>query len=163
VDSGARAGQLAAMQQDASSPDIAEPAESFAEVLGYHIERWEDGLAILEAEVQRHHLNRNLMLHGGVLVSLIDSACGFSGLWAARPGFIRRGLTLSLTTQFIGPARLGQTLRVEARKTGGGRSLFFSAATVTCGERLVGRGEGVFRYRRGSETPEGGDPVHAAP
>lgn len=125
------------------------------ELLGYRLVTWEPDRAVVELEVGPQHLNRAGLLHGGVLTTVLDTASGYSGCFCPVPGNIRRTLTLSLTTNYLGQMRDG-LLRVEARKRGGGRRLYFVDATATDGEgNPIATSTGTFRYHRGSENPEG--------
>jgi len=134
----------------------------FADLLGYRLVAWEPDRAEVELLLEERHLNRSGLMHGGVLTTLIDVACGYAGTHCSLPGNVRGALTLQLSTQFVSTGRRGQRLTASGRKTGGGRSVFFAAAEVHDeAGRLVGRGEGVFRYRRGSESPEGLPPGNA--
>jgi uncharacterized protein (TIGR00369 family) len=136
--------------------DKTQPEDGFAILVGYDLEDWSPESATVGLTVARKHLNRSGVLHGGVLTTLIDTACGYAGTHCAVPGNVRRAFTVSLNTQFISTARLGATLRAVAQKTGGGKSLFFAACEVIDADgTVIGRGDGVFKYRRGSDKPEG--------
>jgi acyl-coenzyme A thioesterase PaaI-like protein len=68
---------------------------------------------------------------------------------------VRRSVTVSLTTQFLAQVRTG-VLTARARVRGGGKHLFMASVEVhDGGGTLVAVGEGVYRYRSGSESPEG--------
>ena len=128
----------------------------FADLLGYRLVRWEQDLAEIELEIGARHLNRSGVLHGGVLATLLDAACGYAGCFIGKPGRRRRGFTLSMSTQFIGTVESGAQLVCTARKTGGGKSVFFAAAEIRDQSgRLVGRGDAVFKYRGRSGEPDG--------
>lgn len=128
----------------------------FADLLGYHLDHWEEGKARLALDLRRDHMNRSGVLHGGVVTTLIDVACGYAGCFCAVPGNVRRSLTLQLTTQFVGMGKEGDSIFAEGIKLGGGRSVFFARAEVrNQAGLLIGHGEGTFKYRRGSETPDG--------
>ena len=128
----------------------------FADLVDYRLVRWEADLAEVVLEVGPQHLNRSGALHGGVLCTLIDAACGYSGVFLDVPGRRRRAFTLSLNTQFITAVSTGARLLCRARRTGGGRSVFFTAAEVVDeAGRLVARGDGVFKYRGSSGDPDG--------
>lgn len=128
----------------------------FADLVDYRLVRWEADLAEVVLEVGPQHLNRSGALHGGVLCTLIDAACGYSGVFLDVPGRRRRAFTLSLNTQFITAVSTGVRLLCRARRTGGGRSVFFTAAEVVDeAGRLVARGDGVFKYRGRSGDPDG--------
>jgi len=136
--------------------------------LGFRLVTWEEDLAVLEFEIEPYHLNRALVLHGGVLTSIIDIACGFSGCFSLDPNRVRKAVTLSLTTSFTGQATSGIVRAVGCKRVSG-RKIFVATAEVTSGSGdLLALGEGTYRYRSGSEPvdeePSGGaadpaDPV----
>jgi len=124
----------------------------FAQLVGYRVSAWRDDHAEVSLEIREEHLNRSGVLHGGVMTTLIDSACGYCGCYSPDPARPRRAMTVSLTCHFLGPVREGDRLIAEARRTGGGRQIFFCDCKVVNQEgRLVAEGSGVFKYRRGSE------------
>ena len=95
------------------------------------------------------------MLHGGVLATLVDTACGFAATWCPVPGRVRRVVTLSLSTNFTGQVRHGLIRSVARRVSGGSRIVFCHADVFDHSGKLLGTGQGTFRYRTGSEHPEG--------
>lgn len=120
----------------------------FAHLVGYRLSDFGPDTAEVSLTVEDKHLNRSGILHGGVLTTLIDTACGLAGCHRPPPEPLRRAMTLALTTQFIGPVQAGARLTARATRTGGGRQVFFSACEVRDQDgRLVGRGDGTFRYR----------------
>ncbi|MDF2094899.1 PaaI family thioesterase [Aquibaculum arenosum] len=133
----------------------------FGDIVGYRLLDWQEGTALLELWLDERHRNRSGVMHGGVLATLIDAACGYAGTYCSVPGNVRRAMTLQLSTQFIAAGRAGQRLLARSRCTGGGRSVFFASAEVSADSgpgseaKLIGRGEGVFRYRRGAHALEG--------
>lgn len=138
------------------SQDLAIDAPSaFRRLLGYRLAEWREGYAMIELELDARHLNRSNVVHGGVYATLIDAAGGYAGCYCTVPGNVRRAFTLSLSTSFVGSTAAGR-MRAIARTTGGGRHIFFARVEVVDGAgRLLATGEGVYRYRRGSERPEG--------
>lgn len=132
-----------------------EPPSGFQDLLGYRLTDWQDGCAELSLDVAARHMNRAGVVHGGVLTTLIDTACGFSATWCPIEGRVRRVVTLSLTTSFTGQARHG-ILRSVGRMRGGGTKVVFCSAEVLDQDgRLIAMGEGTFRYRSGSEHRDG--------
>ncbi|MEO1190335.1 MAG: PaaI family thioesterase [Pseudomonadota bacterium] len=128
--------------------DKARPEGGFADLVGYTLTGWSEGEAEGWLLVEERHLNRQGLMHGGVLTTLLDTMLGFSGIYSAIPERRRRGLTLSLTCNFIAAARLGDALIITARRTGGGRSVYFAAGEVRTEDgNLIGTAEGVFKYR----------------
>lgn len=144
------------MSEKTLDSDPLTPQGGFAQSVGYRLETWDEGRAEVVLDIAPRHLNRSGVMHGGVLTTLIDTACGFAGCHCTVPGNARRAMTLQLTTQFLAPALEGMHVTAAAHVVGGGRSVFFAACEVRASDGTVlGRGEGVFKYRRGSESPEG--------
>jgi len=128
----------------------------FGQLVGYRLAHWQDGYAEVALTIEPQHLNRSQVPHGGVLVTLIDTAAGYAGCYCAEPGRVRRAVTLSLSTSFLAPAPEGAKLTAKAWRTGGGQSIYFARCElVDDSGRLIATGEGTFKYRRGSEDPKG--------
>jgi len=123
--------------------------------LGYRLVEWAENHAVIELELQDHHLNRAGILHGGVLMTLLDTASGYSVCFCSVPGNVRKTLTLSLTTNFLGMAKKG-VVRVVATRQGGGRKIVFTEAKAYNADgEVIGTATGTFKYHRGSEGIEG--------
>ncbi|MBL8832427.1 MAG: PaaI family thioesterase [Rhodospirillales bacterium] len=135
----------------------------FRDHVGYAPIAWREGYVELELTLGEKHRNRSGIAHGGVIATLIDAAGGFAGCWCPHRDRIRRASTLSLNTQFVSPGRLGRRLVTTGRARAGGKSIFFATMEILDDEgKLVATGEGVYKYRPGSETSEG-VPRDAAP
>jgi uncharacterized protein (TIGR00369 family) len=136
-------------------PHLEDPKElpgAFRELTDYKLVRWDDDEAEVVLTVARQHLNRSGTLHGGMLGTIIDAACGYSGVWSPEGEPARSAVTLQLSLQFIAAAEEGQTLTARARRTGGGKTIFFATCEVTdASGRVIGRGDGAFKYRRGQK------------
>lgn len=143
------------------SPDL-DPLRArsgFADLVDYRLTRWQTDEAEVQVTIGPQHLNRSGVLHGGVLCTILDAASGYAGCFLDVPGRRRRAFTLSLNTQFIATAAVGARLTCVARRTGGGRSVFFTGAEVRDeAGTLVARADGVFKYRGRSGEPDG-EPV----
>ena len=127
----------------------------YHELLGMQVVEWQQNRVVVELVIEPKHLNRSGNVHGGVLASMLDSALSLAGLHCDTPGNIRRGMTLSLTTTFVGPARTG-VLRATGLVRGGGQKTYMSSGEIIDEQgKLVAMGEGSFRRRSGSESPEG--------
>jgi uncharacterized protein (TIGR00369 family) len=141
------------MPDTSETPEAADPLRAhggFADLVGYELTRWEEDLAEIALTVAERHLNRSGVMHGGVLTTLIDTACGYCGCYTPQGETPRRAFTLSLTSSFIGAGKAGQRLTARARRSGGGKSVFFADCTVTDDDgRVIGSGQGTFRYIAG--------------
>ena len=133
----------------------ADAPSGFSQLLGYRLLDWRDGEASITLTIGPRHLNRSGALHGGVITTMIDAAGGYSGCFCAEPGHVRRCVTVSLSTQFLAQTKSG-VLTAKARVRGGGKRLFVASAEVLdANGTLLAVGEGVYRYRSGSENPSG--------
>jgi len=113
-------------------PSHLETPVGFGKLVGYRLTRWRPDEAELELALEPRHLNRSNVPHGGVIATLIDTACGFAGCYSAEPGRRRRAVTLALNTSFIGQAEANTTLTAKARRTGGGQTVFFARGAHRC-------------------------------
>ena len=132
---------------EAPQGDPLQAEGGFADLLGYELTSWQDDLAEVSLVLDQRHMNRSGVMHGGVLSTLIDSACGFSGCYAPEGAPARRAFTLSLTCNFIGTAHKGARITARARRSGGGKSVFFADCEVLDeAGRVIGSGQGTFKY-----------------
>lgn len=128
----------------------------FHDLLGIEIILWEEGLARLRCLPGPMHGNRSGIVHGGVMLALLDQANAFAGLFCPAPGRKRHAVTLDLDTRFTGQGRLGVPLIAEGRLVTAGRNVFFARGEVRDeGGTLVAFGASTHRYRAGSHTLEG--------
>ena len=135
-------------------PALREDPYALQKHLGFEITDWQQGYARVEMPIREVHGNRYGIPHGGVHATLIDTAMGFSGCYTGDPDNPQMAMTLSLTVNYLGQAK-GERLIVEARKTGGGRKVFFTEALLSDEHgNPVASGVGTFRYRTGTKAPE---------
>lgn len=119
----------------------------FADLVGYEMTAWREGHAEAAVSVEAKHLNRSGVMHGGVMTTLIDAVCGYAGCYSPPGKPPCRAFTLSLNCQFIAATRPGARLTAIAKKSGGGRQIFFASCEVRDeAGRLIGQGDGVFKY-----------------
>ncbi|MDX2202106.1 MAG: PaaI family thioesterase [Hyphomicrobiaceae bacterium] len=90
------------------------------------------------------HCNSRGFLHGGVIAALADNAMGLSCVAAlAEPP---RGLvTVGLTVDYVGAAKIGQWLQIEPRVLRAGKSLAFADALVTADGGVIARASASFK------------------
>lgn len=122
------------------------PENPFLLMLGAHIVDWKEGECIWELEILPHHLNSQGSLHGGVIATLLDVACGYSGYLPDLDGCEARAATLSLTVHYMAKATQG-TLKAKGRRKGGGMKTFFAEAELYNSEdnSIVASATGCFR------------------
>lgn len=103
---------------------------------------------IIGLHVREPHANSRGMLHGGLIAALADNAMGLScGQVLAREGRKPAGglVTVSLATDFIGAAKLGQWVAVDTQYVKAGRSLCFAQAFVTADGEVIARADARFK------------------
>ena len=111
---------------------------------------WQDNLASLKVDLTHDHLNPLGLVHGGLYASMLDVVLAMSGSYRPAPEGLYPGLTLSLTTQYIAPLQLEDGFALaKARRTGGGKSVFFAEGEVLSPDgRVIASASGVFKPGR---------------
>ena len=125
-------------------------AGGFNHCNGIIILDWQDNLASLKVDLTHDHLNPLGLVHGGLYASMLDVALAMSGSYRPAPEGLYPGLTLSLTTQYIAPLQLEDGFALaKARRTGGGKSVFFAEGEVLSPNgRVIASASGVFKPGR---------------
>jgi uncharacterized protein (TIGR00369 family) len=116
----------------------------FLTKIGMRRVRVGESVAVVALELLPDLLNNHGAGHGGVLMTLLDSAMANAAL--SRVDFTREVVTIDMHIGFMRPA----TGRLEAtgRATGGGRSVCFcEAEVVDATGQIVAKAMGTFRYR----------------
>lgn len=91
------------------------------------------------------HINRNGVVHGGMLMTAVDRAFGFAARTAAKAP---RAATISLTHQFLAPLKLGSFAWIHPRVSRvTGRMAFLDGDLIAEGE-VVMQAQGVWRLIR---------------
>lgn len=129
---------------------------AFSAGMGMRLVEWELDRCVMEMDVVPSLLNGVGTLHGGCMSTLLDTALAHCAIYCTVPDNIRTGTTVTLTVNFNRPVYAGSRVTVEARKTGGGSTVFMSAAEARDESgRIVATGQAVGRYRDGCHLPEG--------
>ena len=117
---------------------------------GIVLTAWTDGFGAVRVDLAMHHVNPMQVVHGGLYTSMLDVTLAMTGSFRPEPHSLFPGLTLSLTTQFLSIATLeDRYLIAEARRTGGGRSVFFADGEVRASSgRTIATASGVFKPGR---------------
>jgi uncharacterized protein (TIGR00369 family) len=100
--------------------------------LGYVTYVYSDRTEI-ELDVGEIHLNRAGFLHGGIICTLLDSACGYAASRHLSETAIQRVVTLTLTTNYLKPGGPGP-VRAICRVTGGGAKTIFTEGELIDGK-----------------------------
>ena len=104
--------------------------------------RKHQGQAVIALRVLEKHLNVRGIAHGGMLVTLADSALGIALSMTRTPP--QPMVTVSLTTDFVEAARLGDWLEAHVDIQRVGKRLAFANCYLVVGERRILRASGVF-------------------
>ncbi len=100
------------------------------------------------------HTNARGLAHGGLIASLADNAMGLACALAGEG--VGGIVTVSLTCDFTGSARIGDWLEIAATPARVGRTLSFGEARVTVGDRLIARASAVFSVAPAASPPSAG-------
>ena len=123
------------------------PRSGYSELIGYRVTKRDTDYCEMQLTVEPKHLNRLNVPHGGVLATLIDTAAGIAVAFAQGPDKVLPAVTLSLSMQFLGQAKVGDVLTTVGRRTGGGRTVAYGTAEIkTQDGRAIARGDATFRY-----------------
>lgn len=129
-------------------PGDPEPLSNFSQLLNIRVKEARPGVAVVTAEVDDRMMNMIGVAHGGVPVSVMDTACGIAATTEEDGSRPTRVVTLSLNTQFVRPVHQG-TITATARKRGGGQSTVMMDAEVHDAHgHLLAFAQGVFKRIR---------------
>ncbi|MDE3738689.1 PaaI family thioesterase [Pseudomonas resinovorans] len=125
----------------------------FLQSLGVELVYWAVGEAEFHMPIEARHLNRQGMLHGGLIATLLDAACGYAGLHSAEGEEEVHGVTVMLNIAYLKAARSGRVI-ARGRVSRSGRSLYFAEASLVDEEgEVLATAQGTFKQ---------GDRRHAA-
>ena len=136
------------------APSVGKPS-GFRSLVGYHAQVWKENHAEIELDIAAEHGNSLGMVHGGVLMTLMDAAMGHACTYTPVHGNVRACVTLSMTTSFLEAPRSGIIIAT-------GRLVSIDNKVATCESEiraadgtLIAIAQGSFRYIAGSEGPAG--------
>lgn len=145
-----------------TAPDLPPPRPSlkefaaFAAHVGIRLVEWELDRCVIEFDVGPQNINGTGVLHGGCLATAIDTAIAHAAIYCTVPENFRSGATVTLSVNFVAAGKPGSRITIEAKKTGGGRTMFMSVAEARDETgQIIGTGQGIGRYRDGCHVPEG--------
>ncbi len=144
-----------AIQRPADARPVA-PYEfrGFNGLIGHEVVSWKAGFVEMRLKVRPELCNANGLLHGGVLMTLLDSASGFACTFNETATVRRLSVTLAFTTQFIKAARDGDELAILGAWRPSTSQSTFAAETEIYDQAddLLATGAGTFRYLRGERS-----------
>ena len=116
----------------------------FLAMLGARLVSEQDGVAVVQLELRADLLNNHGGGHGGVVMSLLDSAMANAAL--SKIDYSREVVTIAMHIAFMQPG--AGRLTATGRATGGGRSVCFCEAEITNeAGQVTAKAMGTFRYR----------------
>jgi uncharacterized protein (TIGR00369 family) len=119
----------------------------FLESLGAMFTEWRAGYAEFTMPVLPEHLNRQNVLQGGAIATLLDAACGYAGLHTTEDVPLH-AFTLSLTVNYLDRG-LGSKAVAKGFLERQGRSIYFCRGEAWIDDRLlIASAQGTFKYAR---------------
>ncbi|MEO6291621.1 MAG: PaaI family thioesterase [Burkholderiaceae bacterium] len=123
----------------------------FTKLLGVTRELSENGLARLRMPMRPEFTNLFDSAHGGVLMTLLDTAMASAAV--SSTGFRSSAVTLSMSVNFLQAGK--GTLTIEGRRTGGGRSVCYCEGVVFDEQgKALARAIGTFKFKALELIPE---------
>ncbi len=111
----------------------------FHTLVGLDIQTLEEGRSVLTLPLTHSHMNYRGITHGGVLMTLCDSAMGM-----AVRSLGRRSVTIEMNISFLDVTHEGDLLIAEGRILKEGKTLLVCEAEVRQKNRLVAKARGTF-------------------
>lgn len=131
----------------------ATPRSGFTGNNGPWYEKHEGGTLLRAFRVLDKHVNALGIAHGGMLMAFADSVLARAAFAETK----RSAVTMRMTCDFVGPARLGDWVEGSAELTRATRHLAFVRGRIWTGNRTVLTATAVFsalRARPDRTTPE---------
>jgi acyl-coenzyme A thioesterase 13 len=125
----------------------------FLRLLGPLYHRRDASGIVIAIRVEERHLNVRGIAHGGMLVTLADSALGIALSMSRTPP--QPMVTVSLTTDFADVARAGDWLEAHVDIQKVGSRMAFANCYLWVGERRILRASGVFALVPPARPQEG--------
>ncbi len=114
-------------------------ATAYYKLLDIKLHKLAPGLAEFKVVAGSQHTNPMGLIHGGLITSIADAAMGNA---VRSLGVV--GVTVDMSTAFIGAARLGDTLTARGRVLKAGKTMIFVEAEVRSSDNLLGHSKATF-------------------
>ncbi|MCP4315336.1 MAG: PaaI family thioesterase [Hyphomicrobiales bacterium] len=112
--------------------------------VGYVVEI-ENGRAKVYLDIDHRHINRGDSLHGGVIATILDAACGYAVSLSVDGENLHQTATLSLTVNYLSRVRDGRVF-ASAKVSGGGKNtVFVDAELIAEDHGTVATATGTFK------------------
>jgi len=102
----------------------------------------EQGTSVIALRIEERHLNIRGIAHGGMLVTLADSALGIALSMSRTPP--QPMVTVNLTTDFVDSAHPGDWVEAHVDIQRVGKRMAFANCYLHVGEKRILRASGVF-------------------
>lgn len=99
--------------------------------------------------VDERHVNARGFAHGGVLTTIADLTLGYTLMMSREPPPL--GVTVTLTTDFAGSARIDDWIEAQADVQHVGRSVAYANCYLSVDGRRIVRASAVFHVATNSE------------
>ena len=128
--------------------------KGFNALIGHRVAYWRPGFVEMHLKVHKELCNANGLVHGGVLMTLLDGASGLACTFNDTATVRRLSVTLAFTTQFIKAAREGDDPRILGAWRPSKSQSTFAAETEIYDQHdeLIANGAGTFRYLKGERS-----------
>ena len=123
--------------------ELTDPGPFLAHVGPLYVRTSGDDSPVIGLCAADEHANASGAVHGGLLATLCDSACGQTIRAQADDG-ISGAVTISLTVDYLAPAKSGDWLEARTKVEKLGARLAFADCSVTASGRQVVRARAVF-------------------
>ena len=136
------------MAEISKEPTAFEPltASGFSQLIGPVDVQWVPS-PVFEVTARDEHCNSMSRAHGGFIASLIDIATGQGVKRMLNDG--RSFVTVTTNIEYLGAARVGDRVRLEATVEKDSPSLVFARCVVSVGSRSIASASVVFSARPG--------------
>lgn len=101
-----------------------------------------NGCVVIALRLDKQHTNMRGIAHGGMLVTLADSALGRNVSNTRKPR--QPMVTVSMATDFLNAVHVGDWLEAHVQVNKHGARLSFAECLLKVGDRVVLRASGVF-------------------
>ncbi len=102
-----------------------------------------DKAVILGLRLATPHTNSRGLIHGGLIAALTDAAMGYSCAHCMENRFSL--VTVGLSVDFIGSARIGQWLAIESDVVKTGSTICFAQCLAVADDVVIARANATFR------------------
>jgi uncharacterized protein (TIGR00369 family) len=98
---------------------------------------------VIGLRLDKPHTNGRGLIHGGLIAALADNAMGYS--CAQAMGWSTSLVTINLSVDFIGTAKIGQWLAIESDVIRTGSTICFAQSLIKADDAVIARANGTFR------------------